>query len=362
MLRRKMYGFVVILSLVLFPLSQLAVTRLEAAEKKLKVAFLYLGVVGDSGYNLAHDMGRRHLVKMVPEVETAYTENVARGDTERVLRTYIRRGYKLIFGNTFDYQDGMIRVGKRFKDVVFMHASGWKSSKNVAPYWGREYQARYLTGLVAGRMTRTNRIGYVAAHPYPTVLRGINGFMLGVRKANPQATVRVVFTQAWYDPAKSREAADSLFDVGVDVITQHQDSPAPVQAAERRGKYAIGYNWDMTRFAPKGHLTAAIFNWGVIVEAMTKAVLNGTWKSEPIFWGLEKGAVDIAPLNPIVPKEVKELVDKERKRLASPDFDVFHGPLKDQKGKIRVPAGTRAQGKALATMSYLLEGIQGTLP
>ncbi len=362
MVRKRILGFLVVLSLILLPLSYLAGTQSEAADKKLKVAFIYLGVVGDSGYNLAHDIGRRYMAKNIPEVETAYTENVARGDTERVLKTYIRRGFRLFFGNTFDYQDAMIRVGKRYPKLVFMDASGWKQSKNVASYWGREYQARYLTGLVAGKMTRSNRIGYVAAHPYPTVLRGINGFALGVRKANPCAKVRVIFTQAWYDPAKSRDAADSLFDVGVDVVTQHQDSPAPVQAAENRKKYAIGYNWDMSRFAPKGHLTAAIFNWGVIYEGMTKAVLNGTWKSQPIFWGLEKGAVGIAPLNPVVPKEVRELVDSERKRLASPDFDVFHGPLKDHKGKVRVAAGERAKGKALATMDYLLEGIQGTLP
>ncbi|MFQ5912145.1 MAG: BMP family ABC transporter substrate-binding protein [Nitrospinota bacterium] len=362
MVGKMRIGLVLFLSLLLISLFSGVNAQTASAQTRLKVGFVFDGPVGDAGYTKAHDIGRRHLERAVPGVETAYTEKVSVADAERVISSYARRGFGLIFTTTFGFMDPTLKVAKKFPKVVFMNSSGFKVAKNMGNYWAREYQARYLTGLVAGRMTRSNLIGYVAAHPIPPVMRGINGFFLGVRAVNPRAKVRVIFTQTWYDPAKEREAADSLIDVGADVIAQHQDSPAPVQVAQNRGKYAIGYNWDMSPFGPKAHLTAAIFRWGVFYEALAKAVLAGTWKSEALFWGMKRGAVDIAPLNAAVPKDIARLVTEKKKAIISGSFDVFHGPLKDRDGKERVAAGKRATDPQLLSMGYLLEGVEGTLP
>ncbi|MBI2882142.1 MAG: BMP family ABC transporter substrate-binding protein [Candidatus Tectomicrobia bacterium] len=362
MIRKRILPWALLFALLLFPLTGRSDAQSTPVKKPLKAAFIYDGPVGDAGYTQAHDFGRRHLEKAVPGVETSYSESVSNADVERVILGYARRGFGLIFTTTFSFMDPSLTVAKRYPNIVFMNGAGFKLAKNMGNYWAREYQARYLTGLVAGRMTRSNIIGYVAAHPYPTVMRGINGFALGVRAANPRAKVRVVFTQVWYDPAKEREATDSLIDVGADVISQHQDSPAPVQVAERRGKYAIGYNWDMSRFGPKAHLTAAIFQWGVVYEAVAKQVLAGTWKSEALFWGMEKGAVDISPLNPVVPQDVRSLVEGKKKEIASGAFDIFQGPIKDHKGKLRVAEGKRPTDPELLSMNYLLEGVEGTIP
>jgi len=209
----------------------------------------------------------------------------------------------------------ILRVAKDYPQVVFMHCSGYKIAKNVGTYFGRMYQARYLTGLVAGSMTKTGKIGYVAAHPIPEVTRGINAFALRVEKVNPNAKVYVVWTGAWYDPARPKEAALSLIDQGCDVIAQHQDSPVPQQAAQEKGVYSIGYHSNMYKFAPKSHLTAAIWNWSVIYSYVVEQVMKGRWKSEEIWWGIGKGVVDIAPFNPIVPNKVKELVFAEKSKF-----------------------------------------------
>jgi len=332
-------------------------------QPKIKAAFVYVGPIGDAGWTYAHDQGRKYLEKQLNYVETAYVESVPEGaDATRVITQYAQQGYNLIFTTSFGYMDSTIEVAQKFPHVVFMHCSGYKTAENSGTYFGRMYQARYLSGLVAGKMTRSNIVGYVAAHPIPEVIRGINAFTIGVREANPKGRVHVVWTQTWYDPATEREAAESLLDIGADVIAQHQDSPAAQQAAAARGKYCIGYNSDMSAFAPNAHLTAPIWNWGVLYVDLAKKVHAGAWKSEQIWWGMDTGIVGLAPFGPMVPEEVKKLVEAKKKEIIAGRFDVFDGPIRDQEGKICIPAGKRASDEEKLSMSYFVEGVVGTIP
>ena len=331
-----------------------------AAEKEMQVGFIYVDPVGDGGWSYAHDQGRKALDSL-PGVKTAFVEHVPEGpDSERVMINMARKGYDLIFATSYGYMDSMLKVAGQFPKTVFMHCSGYKLAPNMGNYFGRIYQARYLTGLVAGAMTRSKQIGYVAAFPIPEVIRGINAFTLGVRAANPDATVRVVWTKTWYDPATEKESAKSLLDVKGDVIAQHQDSPGPQEAAQERGAYSVGYNTDMAAFAPKAHLTAAIWNWAPFYKEVVESVRNGTWKSAPIWPGMEKGIVNIAPFGPMVPEDVKNRVLTEKTRIANGEDRIFSGPIKDQKGNLKIAAGEIASDKDLLGMTWFVEGVVGT--
>jgi basic membrane protein A len=243
-----------------------------------------------------------------------------------------------------------------------MHCSGFKTAPNMGTYFGRMYQARYLSGLVAGKMTKAAVIGYVAAHPIPEVIRGINAFTLGAQASNPKVKVHVVWTNSWYDPPKEREAAESLLDIGADVIAQHQDTPGPQQAAEKRGRYSIGYNSDMRAFAPKAHLTAPIWHWEKIYVEIAKQVRQGTWKSTELWPGLESGVVDLAPFSDAVPADVRTLVEQKKGDIVAKRWDVFTGPIKDQEGKVAVEAGKRMTDPEMLAMSFFVEGVVGSLP
>ncbi len=333
-------------------------------EKKLKVAFVYVSPVGDAGWSYMHDQGRKYIEK-VYGVETAYSESVSDADAERVIREYAEQGYDVIFTTSFGFMDPTITVAKDFPNVVFMHCSGYKTAENVGTYFGRMYQARYLTGIVAGEMTKTNKIGYVAAHPIPEVIRGINAFALGVKAVNPDAKVYVVWTGTWYDPAKEKEAALSLIDQGCDVIAQHQDSPAAQQAAQERGVYSIGYHSNMYEFAPKAHLTAAVWNWSVIYAYVIENVMKGTWKPEQIWWGIDKGVVDIAPFNPIVPEEVKKKVMEEKEKYLKhevPEQYPFVGPIYDQNGNLVKAEGEVMTDEELLSMNFFVDNVVGEIP
>jgi basic membrane protein A len=241
-----------------------------------------------------------------------------------------------------------------------MHCSGFKQAKNMSNYFGRIYQARYLSGMVAGAMTKTKTLGYVAAFPIPEVIRGINAFALGAQASNPDVEVRVVWTKTWYDPATEKEAAKSLLDVGADVIAQHQDSPSPQEAAQEKGVYSVGYNSDMSAFAPRAHLTAPVWNWGPYYVQTVEKVRNGTWKSEAAWPGIEDGIVDIAPFGSMVPEDVQKKVLAKKEDIKSGKFKVFSGPIKDQKGKIRISQGSAATDKELLGMTWFVQGVIGT--
>ncbi|MDH3453513.1 MAG: BMP family ABC transporter substrate-binding protein [Desulfuromonadales bacterium] len=352
-----------LLALALMLALPLLTATAEASDKKVKAGFIYVGPVGDAGWTYAHDQGRKEM-EALPFVEpSTYIETVPEGaESARVITGLVRKGHNLIFTTSFGYMDATLDVAKRNKDVVFMHCSGYKAAENVGNYFGRMYEPRYLSGIVAGKMTKANVIGYVAAFPIPEVIRGINAFTLGVRSVNPKAEVRVVWTQTWFDPGIERDAADSLLDVGADVLTMHQDAPATLQAAEARGAYVIGYNSDMRSFAPKAFLTAPIWNWGPLYSKIAQEVHDGTWKSESIWWGMQQDLVRLAPLSDKVPAEVKQLIEEKTAAIKSGQLHPFAGPVKDQNGEIKVAAGSVPADGELLGISYFVEGVQGTIP
>ena len=331
---------------------------------KVKAAFIYVSPVGDAGWTTAHDRARKLTEKELSgTLTTAYSESVPEGaQAEQVIERYARQGYNLIFTTSFGHMDPTLNVAKKFPNIIFMHCSGFKTLPNMGTYFARIYQARYLSGSVAGKMTKSNAIGYVAAHPIPEVIRGINAFTLGVRSANPQARVNVVWTQSWYDPPKEREAAEALLDQGADVIAQHQDTPAAQQAAEKRGKWSVGYNTDMSAFAPKAHLTAPIWHWEKIYVDVVKQVHEGKWKSAQLRPGLESGAVDLAPYNEAVPADARAQAEKVKASILSKQWDVFTGPIKDQSGKVVLEDGKRMRDADMLSMSFFVEGVVGTAP
>ncbi len=360
-LRRKLLGAVV-LAFFSVPLMFSAGALALDPKAKVKAAFIYNGPIGDHGWIFAHEKGRRELQKGLSYTDTAYTESVQAGDAERIMTRYMQKGYNLIFGATFEYMDTMLSLAKRNPDVVFMHVAGYKSSPNMANYWGKLYEPAYLAGIVAGKMTKTNVIGYAAAFPIPLVLRIINAFVLGAQSVNPDVKVHLVWTLSWYDPAKEREAGESLMDIGADVLAQYFNSPAVQQAAQRRGKYSVGVYSDMSAFAPKAHLTAAIFNWGGFYKRIARQVHEGTWKTGSYWPGMKEGVVGLAPFGPMVPQSVRDLVGRRKAEILSGKRAVFHGPVKDQSGKVRVRAGANMPVKDLLSMDFLVKGITGRIP
>lgn len=338
----------------------LAFGAAPAGAKDLQVGFVYVSPVGDAGWSYAHDKGRLFIDQM-EGVTTAYVESVPEGpDSERVMLNMARKNYDLIFATSFGYMDPMLKVAKKFPKVVFMHCSGFKKSENMGNYFGRMYQARYLSGIVAGAMTKANTLGYVAAFPIPEVIRGINAFTLGAQSVNPDVQVRVVWTKTWYDPATEKEAAKSLLDVGADVIAQHQDSPGPQEAAQEKGVYSIGYNSDMSAFAPKAHLCAPVWNWGPFYAQMVEAVRAGQWESQAYWYGLENGIVDLSPMSAMVPADVQSKVMAEKEAIKAGSQKVFTGPIKDQAGQVKIAAGKSGSDEELLGMNWFVQGVIGT--
>ncbi len=350
---RKFFLFSVLVSLVICGIA-------FAGDKPVKVGFVYVSPVGDAGYSYAHDQGRL-AIDGLDGVTTSFVESVPEGpDSERVMLNMARKDYDIIFATSFGYMDPMLKVAKKFPNVVFMHCSGFKTAQNMGTYFGRIYQARYLSGMVAGAMTKSNTLGYVAAFPIPEVIRGINAFTLGAQLVNPDVKVRVVWTKTWYDPATEKEAAKSLLDVGADVIAQHQDSPGPQEAAQEKGVYSVGYNSDMSAFAPQSHLCAPIWKWGVFYKEMVDKVRQGTWESKSYWYGLEHGIVDLSPMSDRVPQNIQKQVLAMKKDIADGKVVVFTGPVKDQAGTVRINDGVVAADTELLGMTWFVQGVIGT--
>jgi basic membrane protein A len=336
---------------------------LLAAGESFKVGFIYVGPVGDYGWSYAHDQGRQYLERAMPEVKTTYVEAVPEGaDAERVLTQLARSGHRVIVATSYGYMEAALKVAAQFPHVVFLHCSGHKRRENMGTYFGRMYQASYLTGLVAGKMTQKNLLGYVAPIPIPEVIRITNAFVRGAREVNPAVKVHVVWTNAWYDPATESEAANGLLDIGADVIATQSDSPAPVQTAEKRGAFGIGYNSDAGRFAPQKHLVSAVWHWGLYYVDAIKRVRDGTWKSADDWWPIGTGIVALSPFGPAVPEDVKALVERRRQDLVAGRFDVFWGPVADQSGQVRIAAGEKPADEVLLSMDWFVEGVVGTVP
>jgi len=336
----------------------------EKPAGKFKVAFVYIGPPGDLGWTYEHERGRKMMQeKLGDRVESTYIENVPEGpDAARVIRQYAQQGYNMIFATSFGYMDAMFEVAGEFPDIYFEHCSGYKTAENMSTYFGRMYQPRYLSGIIAGKMTKANVIGYVAAFPIPEVIRGINAFTLGVKSVNPGVEVRVVWTNTWYDPVKEREAAVALLDQGVDIITQHQDTTEPQKAAQERGDLSIGYDSDMRSFVGDTVLASPVWNWGAYYIDTVQNALNGTWKSHQYWGGMKEGAVMLSDLSPKVPKDVKALVEKAKKKILDGSWDVFCGPIKDQNGKTVVQSGGCMSDSDMLNMNFFAEGVVGTIP
>ncbi|TVT52173.1 MAG: BMP family ABC transporter substrate-binding protein [Azoarcus sp. PHD] len=334
------------------------------AEEPTKIGFVYVSPIGDAGWTFQHDEGRKEMEKALgAKVQTKYVENVAEGaDAERVIREFAASGNKVVFATSFGYMNYVERVAKQFPNVAFMHATGYKMGKNFGNYNARFYEGRYVTGVIAGKMSKTNVLGYVAAFPIPEVLQGINAFTLGAKSVNPKAEVRVIWTNAWYDPGKEREAAMTLISQGADMLTHHTDSTAVVQSAEEKGIYAFGYHSDMSKYGPKAQLTATTHHWGEFYTRTAKAVADGTWKPESIWGGYKEGMVSLAPLNPAIPADVKTLVTGIEGKLKAGSLHPFTGPIVDQAGKERLAKGAVMDDVALGKMDFFVEGVASRLP
>jgi basic membrane protein A len=326
------------------------------------VGFVYVSPIGDAGWTYQHDLGRLQLEKDTG-VTTKYVENVPEGaDAERVIREMAKRGDKVIFATSFGYMNYALKVSKKFPKTAFVHVTGYKQGKNMGLVNARFYEGRYLTGIIAGEMTKTNILGYVAAFPIPEVLQGINAFIKGARSVNPKAELRVIWSNSWYDPGKERQAANTLLSQNADVITHHTDSTAVVQAAEEQGKYAFGYHSDMSKYGPKAHLTATTHHWGDYYVKTINDVKAGTWKAENIWGGYAQGMVKLAPLNPAIPADLQARIKKMEGQLADGSLHAFAGPVVDQDGKTVVSAGQHMTDAQLSSMNFYVQGVVSKLP
>jgi simple sugar transport system substrate-binding protein len=326
------------------------------------VGFVYVGPVGDHGWTYRHDQGRQAVERELG-VKTTYVESVGEGaDAERVIRKLASGGSDIIFTTSFGYMNPTLKVAKQFPNVKFEHATGYKRADNVSTYSGRFYEGRTIIGTIAGHMTKTGKIGYIASFPIPEVVRGINAFTLALRKVNPEATVKVVWVNSWYDPGKEGDAAKALIDQGVDIITQHTDSPAALQVAEQRGVYAFGQASDMSAFAPTAQLTAIVDNWDNYYIERVRAAMDGTWESADTWDGINPGMVVMAPYGDAVPADVRAAADAITAGIVQGTLHPFQGPIRNQAGEVVVADGESLDDGALLGMDWYVEGVQGELP
>ena len=341
-----------------------ALTGAAQAADAPGVAFVYLGNPGDAGWTYAHDQGSKEAeAKFGNKIKITRVENVPESaDSERVFRDLASKGNKIIFGSSFGYQDFELKVSKDFPDTVFLHATGYKKGKNFGTYDVRMYQGAYLAGIVAGHVTKTNTLGFVASVPIPEVVRNINAYTLGARSVNPKVHTKVIWINSWFDPGKEKQAAETLIGQGADVLLQNTDSSATLATAEAKKVHAFGWDSDMKKFGPDAHLGSVVAHWGVYYRAAIQQVLDGKWKNDPVWWGLPQQAVDLEDLNASVPAAARADEKKAHDAIASGSRDVFAGPIKDQTGAVKVPAGKTLTDAELQRLNWYVEGVDGSLP
>jgi simple sugar transport system substrate-binding protein len=326
------------------------------------VGFVYVSPIGDAGWTYQHDLGRLQLEKET-DVTTSYVENVAEGaDAERVIREMAKRGDKVVFATSFGYMNYALKVSKSFRNTAFVHVTGYKLGKNMGLVNARFYEGRYLTGVIAGEMSKSNVLGYVAAFPIPEVLQGINAFIKGARSVNPEAELRVIWVNSWYDPGKERQAAMTLMSQGADIITHHTDSTAVVQAAEEEGKYAFGYHSDMSKYGPRAHLTATTHHWGDYYVKTVKDVQAGKWAPISVWGGYAQGMIKLAPLNDAIPADLQARIRDMEQQITQRKLHPFTGPVVDQAGKTIVAEGKTMTDEQLNKMNYYLQGVVSKIP
>ena len=337
----------------------------EAAKPEpLKVAFAYVGPVGDAGWTFAHDNARKAIeAEFGDRIVTSFVENVPESaDAERVMRDLVGQGNKLIFGTTFGYMEPMLKVAADSKDVKFEHATGYKTADNMRTYDSRTYEGAYMAGVIAGSMTKSNTLGVVASIPIPEVIRNINSFTLGAQSVNPKVKTKVVWVNKWFDPPKEGEGAQSLISGGADVLFQNTDSSAVLQKAEEKGKLAFGWDSDMSKFGPNSHLASAVINWTPYYSKAVKDALNGTWQTGGVWWGVKEGAIDLVSISDKVPAEVKDKVAKIKAGLTDGSFVIWKGPIVGQDGKEVLAKDAVADDKFLSGVNFYIKGVEGKVP
>jgi basic membrane protein A and related proteins len=342
-----------------------AASAAPAKAEPLKVAFAYVGPVGDGGWTFAHDNARKAVEKQFGDkIVTSFVEKVPEAaDAERVFRDMASQGNKLIFGTTFGYMEPMLKAAADLKDVKFEHATGYKQAENMRTYDSRTYEGAYMAGVIAGGMTKTNTIGVVGSIPIPEVIRNINSFTLGAQSVNPKIKTKVVWINEWFNPPKETEAAQSLLNGGADVLMQNTDSSAVLQTAEKAGKYAFGWDSDMTAYAPKAHLASAIINWAPYYIKATGDALEGKWKGgEASWWGVKEGAIDIVSISDKVPAELKAKVEAVKAGLKDGSFKIWKGPLMGADGKEVLAKDVVADDKFLGGVKFYVKGVEGKVP
>lgn len=350
--------------ILLAGLSSLMMSVSVAEEKPLKIGFVYVGPVGDFGWSYQHDQGRQAIEKQFGDkVVTTYVESVKEGaDTERVISQLANEGNQLIFTTSFGYMNPTIKSAKRFPNVKFEHVTGYKRANNVSTYSSRFYEGRYIAGVLGGAMTKKNTIGYVASYPIPEVVRGINATILGAKSVNPEVTVKVVWVNSWYDPAKETEAAKALINAGVDVIMQHTDSPAVPQIGEENDVWVVGSATDMQQFAPKKQLTAVIDDWSHYYIDRVNKMLAGEWTSTDTWGGFDQKMVELAPFNDAIPADIIAKAKRLRVDITAGTFHPFTGPITARDGKQVAAEGEVISDEQLLKMNYFVEGVEGDLP
>jgi len=330
----------------------------------LEIAFAYVGPVGDGGWTFAHDQARQALEKEFGDkIKTTFVESVPESaDAERVFRDFVGQGKKLVFGTTFGYMEPMLKVANDAKEVKFEHATGYKTAENMRTYDSRTYEGAYMAGIIAGAMTKSNKLGVVGSVPIPEVLRNINSFTLGAQSVNPKITTSVVWVNEWFSPPKETEAATALINGGADVLFQNTDSPAVLKTAQEKGKRAFGWDSDMTAYGPKAHLGSAVINWAPYYIKATKDVLDGTWTTGQTWWGVKEGAIDMVSIAEDVPAETKAKVEEVKKGLKEGTYQIWKGPILGQDGQELVAAGAVADDKFLTGINFYVKGVEGKVP
>ena len=330
----------------------------------LKIAFAYVGPVGDGGWTFAHDNARKALEKEYGDkIVTSFVESVPESaDAERVIRDMAGQGNKLIFGTTFGYMEPMLKVAADNPEVKFEHATGYKTAPNMRTYDSRTYEGAYMAGVIAGRMTKSNTLGVVASIPIPEVIRNINSFTLGAQSSNPNIKTKVVWVNEWFNPPKETEAATALINGGADILFQNTDSSAVLQTAEKMGKRGFGWDSDMTAYGPKAHLGSAIINWAPYYIKTVGEVLDGKWATGQTWWGVKEGAIDLVSLAADIPEEAKKALDDVKTGLKAGSYNIWKGPISDNTGKEVLAKDAVADDKFLGGINFFVKGVEGKVP
>jgi simple sugar transport system substrate-binding protein len=339
------------------------VNQVKEVKQPIKAAFVYVTPVFDMGWTHQHDQGRKAVEKSLgAEVKTTVVDNVAEGsDSERVVRDLAQQGHDIIFTTSFGYMEPTLKVAKEFPKVKFESITGYKTDLNVSVANARYYEGRYLAGVAAGRMTKTNVAGYVAGFPIPEVLQGLNAFTLGMRSVNPQAQVKVIWLNAWFDPAKERDSAMTLFNQDADVITFHSATNAVMVAAQERGKMAIAYHSDMRQVAPDAQLLAITHIWGDYYTQRVKDLQKGVWKTSNVWGGLKEGMIKVGDFGPKLLPQVRAEILQIQKDIVQGKRHPFQGPIEDNEGKQMLSAGQKLSDVQILNMNFVVAGVVGKI-